>query len=283
MDPTVSIILSSFNQPNTLRLALESLDRQIERDFEVVIADDGSDGDTLELVEEFSGRVPFDVAFETEPHDGFRKARALNRGVRRSRGEYLLFLDGDCLAPAVWIARHLEALRRGADYSVAGYVYLSLEASRRITVERVREGSFETLITPAQRRWFGRRHLLQRYYQLVRKTTKPRILGGNWAVRRAALEAINGFDEMYDGFSKEDSDARNRLNTGGFRPASLWHRNWVFHLDHDLDPRRTRPDVIRRRADKAYYNSRKKTVRCAHGLVDERDAAETGGLPASPP
>ena len=110
-EPTnVTVVVSSYNQPNTLRLALEGLFRQEREDFEVIVADDGSEEDTHELVSKSAERAPFSLRLVTQKDRGFRKAKALNNGIRCGKGKFFLFLDGDCIARSDWITRHVDSL-----------------------------------------------------------------------------------------------------------------------------------------------------------------------------
>lgn len=264
---TVTVIVASYNQPRTLSLVLEGLRRQSELDFEVVVADDGSDRDTFELL---SSIQDLELRWVTQEDRGFRKARALNHGIREAQGDRLLFLDGDCIPPRHWVRSHCQALER-ADFSVAGYVFLDLSTTEKLSASDIRDGRFELLIPDATRRYFTRTHWKQRLYLLLGMKYRPKILGGNVAVRRSALERINGFDEHYDGFGKEDSDLRNRLRSAGCRGVSLWNSNWVFHCDHRVDARRVQPGALRRAPDRDYYYGQRDSARCIKGLIDERD------------
>ena len=271
MVKSVSVVVSSYNQPNTLTLSLEGLLHQEWTDFELIVADDGSEEDTHELIDEYSRRAPFPVHFVRQEDRGFRKAKALNNGIRRAEGAYLLLLDGDCIPRPDWITQHVGALTSRYDFSAAGYVLLDLETTRTLTVQTVRDGSLESIVPREQRRRNVRIHWLELFYSLIRKPRKPKIRGGNWAVTRRAMESVNGFDENFDGFSKEDSDIRNRLVVAGFKGRSLWDRNWVIHCDHELDPRRTSPDVVRAPPNRDYYDRPVCAPRCCYGLVDERE------------
>jgi glycosyltransferase involved in cell wall biosynthesis len=264
--PRASVIVSSYNQPHALELVLESLLRQSDADIELVIGDDGSQQDTRALVERFAARAPFPVSFVTQADLGFRKAMAVNNAIRRARGELLLFLDGDCIAPRHWVERHVAALRAGVGLTVGGYVRLDLERSRALSPARIADGSFEHLASPADRRALLAIHAGQLLHLALGKSDRPKILGGNFAATRDAIWAVDGFDETYEGFSKEDSDIRNRLKAAGTRARSLWHSNWVLHCDHGLDPGRKLPGGKRRPPDRAYYLSRKGAVRAARGL-----------------
>ena len=261
-----SIIVSSYNQPNAMALVVETLLRQSQPDLEVVFADDGSTADTMELVKRFADRAPFPVTFTTQEDRGFRKSKALNNAIRRASGDIMLFIDGDCLAPRHWARRHVEALGPGAGLSVGGAIRLSLEQSRSLSIEQVAKFRFESLITPSQRLAFLRTHLAQRLHVALDRLNRPKIRGGNFAATRRALLDVDGFDETFEDFGKEDSDLRNRLRTSGCRAVSLWHRSWVFHCDHALDPSRSAHGVSLRHSDRAFYQRRKGMVRAERGL-----------------
>ncbi len=262
----ISVIVSCFNQPNAMRLVLEGLLCQSNQEFELVVADDGSDPDSRELVEGFRKRAPFPVIWCTQRNQGFRKSAALNRGIRSSRGDYCLFLDGDCVPARDWIVRHMSALMSGIDFCVAGYVHLPFDETRDLSTERVRSGDLVQLASFRQRCTFAAQNIKQGLYIRLGAAGRPYLLGGNWAVRRAALERINGFDEGYANMGREDSDIRNRLVNAGYRARSLWNSNWVYHCDHRLDPRRNEPTHIRGPADRDYYQRRKRSVLCPRGL-----------------
>ena len=94
---TISLIVSSYNQPNTLRPVLAGFAVQDDLDFEMIIADDGSDADTRGVAEEFASTAPFPVKFITQEHRAFGKARILNKAAAVSQGDQLIFCDGDCV------------------------------------------------------------------------------------------------------------------------------------------------------------------------------------------
>lgn len=265
--PRTSLVVSSYDQPNALALALEGVLTQTRAIDELLVGDDGSQADTRELVESFAARAPFPVRFESQEDRGFRKSRALNNAIRVAAGETFLFLDGDCVPPPGWAGHHLDALAAGADFSTAGYVLLDLGQTRALTPEEIAAGRIDARCDETWRRHFRAIHRRERLYRLLRHRRKPKIRGGNWAVTRRALFAVNGFDERFDGFGKEDSDIRNRLRNAGFRGVSLWDRAWVFHCSHALDERRNRPEVVRGRPDRDYYASRLRATTCEQGLV----------------
>src|SRR5262245_2856625 len=136
MAGTTSVVVSSYNQPRALRLALEGLQRQSRAPGEVLIADDGSEEDTRRLVESFAARAPFPVRFVTQEHRGFGKARALNAALRIARGETVAFLDGDCIPHRDWLEAHARNLGTQGGYSVGGYVRLTLPQAEAVETGR---------------------------------------------------------------------------------------------------------------------------------------------------
>ncbi len=266
MSKNVSLIIASYNQTNALDLVLEAVLTQTYPIDELIVADDGSQPDTQELIGDFAKRAPFPVEFTTQEDAGFRKARALNNAIRKSSGRYILFLDGDCIAPPDWARHYVRALESGSDFSTAGYVLMSLDRTRAVTKEFVATRRISELIIDEELAYFKKIQRKNWFYKLIRRRHKPKMLGANWAVTRHSLFTVNGHDEKYDGFSKEDSDVRNRLWNAGFRGESLWDKNWVFHCSHDFDPRRNLPEVVRKPPNRQYFYSRKKTTTCEYGL-----------------
>lgn len=262
---STSVIISSYNHPNCLRLVLEGFAAQEKLDFEVVIADDGSEPDTFELIEKFAARNCFPLRVVTQPDEGFRKARAVNLAVLETKGDQLIFADGDCVPFSNYVRTHQTAYAP-MSYCVGGYVHLNLEESRALTTDAVLQGEHERFLKLPVRARLANVHWHNQLYKLLRKPRKPKILGGNFSVSRDALYAVNGFDEGFDGFSGEDSDMRNRLNNLGAKRISLWSRAFVCHLDHELDPRRCTVAVVRSKRNRSFLIGNRELVRTPNGL-----------------
>ena len=106
-----SVILSTYNQPRALELSLWGFAAQAVRDFEVVIADDGSRPDTAALVEAMRARTGLHLVHVWHEDRGFRKTEILNRAILAAQGEYLIFSDGDCIPRRDLVAVHLAHAR----------------------------------------------------------------------------------------------------------------------------------------------------------------------------
>src|SRR5438105_6520386 len=130
--PEVSLIVTTYQMPGHLRRVLASIAQQTAaKRLEIIVTDDGSQDETPEVVREFSRSSGLDVEFVSHPHEGFHLTRCRNDGARLARGDYLLFLDGDCIIPPDHVEQYLHARRAGSVHF--GYCCrLERELSQRI-------------------------------------------------------------------------------------------------------------------------------------------------------
>jgi len=242
-----SVILATFDQPRLLALALCGYAGQTEREFEIVVADDGSRDETREVVDAHVRRSGLAIRHVWQPHRGFWKSAALNRAVLHSCGEHLIFSDGDCVPSRSFVAEHLAAARPNA-FIVGGHVRLSERETRAVTPEHVASGSLERAPSLHTRTRLWWTHAKSLAYIALRRPRRPRLLGLNFSVDRRSFFAVNGFDATYRNSARDDSDLRNRLLLAGVQPISLWHRARVVHLFHPPHPSRQ----LWRSADRYY-------------------------------
>src|SRR5947209_9107485 len=109
----ISIIVTTYNREDALEAVLSALSRQSDRGFEVVVADDGSRPLTAALVERWRPRLGVPLGHVWQMNSGFRAAEIRNRAILVCRGDYCIFLDGDCIAPADFVATHRKLAERG--------------------------------------------------------------------------------------------------------------------------------------------------------------------------
>lgn len=250
--PAVTVIVATYDQPRALERVLAGYARQREKNFELIVADDGSGPETRAIVER-AGAVHV-----WQENTGFRKARIVNEAFRRSRGSTVIFSDGDCVPPADFVGTHLAAAGPNT-FCVGGYVPLTPEQSAVFNPDLEKE------------LWTGhlgrlrRVHLQNLFYIACGARRRPKTYGCNLSVDRMTFEAVNGFDENFDGFGKEDSDLRNRLVAYGARPVSLWNRCVVFHLSAEAGVERPGRREAKEKAE-AYYRRAEVPARCVNGL-----------------
>jgi hypothetical protein len=108
MSELISVIVTTYNREDALDAVLRALGHQSDQNFEIVIADDGSSPDTARIIKSWASRLPVPVKHVRHEHDGFRGAEIRNRAIRVSAGRTCIFLDGDCLARADFVATHRQ-------------------------------------------------------------------------------------------------------------------------------------------------------------------------------
>lgn len=238
--PSVSVVLTTFNAPDTLRLALLGLARQSLRPAEALIADDGSEADLTPMLARLAPGLPFPLIHLWQPHEGFRAARSRNNAIFRAAGDRVAFLDQDTVPHAGWLAAHTGELN-AEQVSLGDVILLSEAEAAGLDEAAVRDGSFEGVISEDNRR---RLALLQRRYSVyawLRRAgfpikAKPRLRSSNFAIATACLRKVNGFDEAYVGWGQEDDDLGRRLYRLGVQPVVRVATARVSHWPHP--PRR---------------------------------------------
>jgi glycosyltransferase involved in cell wall biosynthesis len=244
-------VVTTYNNPRYLELVLLGYARQTRRDFEVVVADDGSRDDTRALIDRMRDGYPVPLVHAWQPDVGFRQSRVLDWGALHARAAHLIFTDGDCVPPAVFVEEHLRAAAPRT-LVVGGHVRLTPEQTETVTPDMVRAGRHEALLT-AKDRWRLRwRHVQNRWYIATGARRRPKIQGLNFSIDRPSFYAVNGFDLRYENNARQDSDLRNRLRLWGAGARCIWHRCIVFHLHHPVHKGRhawTEADAYYHRAD----------------------------------
>jgi glycosyltransferase involved in cell wall biosynthesis len=233
----ISVIVTTYNRPDALGAVLRGLFAQAETGFEILVADDGSGDDTRALVEQMAAAAPVPLAHVWQEDRGFRAGAARNRAAARARGDYLLFLDGDCVPRPDFIACHRGLAERR--WMVAGNRVL---LSERFTREVLASGAPIHDWDLGRWRASRSRGAINRTAPLRRLPLGPlRKLGSrrwqrvrtcNLGVWADDFRAVNGFDEAFEGWGFEDSDLAVRLLNSGVRRKEGAFATAVLHLWH---------------------------------------------------
>ncbi|MBV9259915.1 MAG: glycosyltransferase family 2 protein [Pseudolabrys sp.] len=242
MADLISVIVTTYNREDALDAVLRSLAAQTDHNFEIVIADDGSGPATKTLVDGWQGRVGRSLSHVWHDDRGFRAAEIRNRAILASRGNYCIFLDGDCIARSDFVAVHRKLAEPG--WFVAGNrVLLSPDLTRHALDHKLPVETWPLSRWWAQR-WRGGINRMAALLMLplgpLRRLRAHRWEGArscNLAIWRADLDRIDGFDAEYRGWGKEDSDIIVRLLHAGVRRKDGGFAAGVLHLWHAEAPR----------------------------------------------
>lgn len=243
---SVSLVISVYNNVRALELILNALSIQTEKGFEVLIADDGSGPEMQGFIEIFKAGSGLNINHVYQADKGFRKTKILNEAVKRSKSDYLIFIDGDCIPHSKFIAQH-SANKEKNTVLCGRRVNLSKRFSDKITTEKILNKEVEKIkLTHVLDSWRSRSirttHVEEGLFvknKIIRKFLskgEPHIVGCNFSLNRQSLEKINGFDENYTGPGiGEDSDIEFRLRLSGCRFKSIRNLAILFHLHHPVN------------------------------------------------
>ena len=273
---SASLLITTYNWPDALEKVFWGLFAQTRRDFEVIIADDGSRPETGELIARMAARSPIPIVHVWQPDEGFGKCRILNKAMAVARGERIIVTDGDCVVRNDFVDTHLRQARPGR-YLSGSYFKQTPETSAAIDEAAVLSQDAFTagwlwahgcpsrlrLIKVSARPPFD--WLLNRLIQ-----TKPSWNGHSASCLRSDAVLVNGFNEdmVYGGL---DVEFGVRLQNLGLKGRRIRFSTVALHLHHERGY--ATPEAKEANARVKQRTREQKLIRCDRG-VDQWLAAD---------
>lgn len=240
MMSTVELVITTYNNPTALHYALLGASLQSRDDFSICIADDGSGDPTREVIEIWKDRLaPGRLRHVWHPDAGFMKNQILNKAITTSEAEYLVFIDGDCIASPHFIDRHMQ-LRRPRRFVSGGLIRMPMAVNALLRDELITSGEIFTLA------WLRAHGCIGRLGNYLKAGTLPREVndalerlspvkrvwnGCNSSGWRADLIAVNGFNESMR-YGSEDVELGVRLNNAGIQGRHIRYSAPLLHIEH---------------------------------------------------
>ncbi len=233
----IGVVITTYNSPLWLEKVLIGYEQQTLREFRVIIADDGSGSDTAEVVRKYQERGRLSIDHVWHEDQGFRKCQILNKAIRETECDYLIFTDGDCIPEPNFIATHARLARPGYFLS-GGYIKLTMPVSELITEQHIRDGdifSIDWLVAQGQPKTHKLTKLTRSAFrQKLMNTITPAAAswnGMNSSTWTRDLIAVNGFNEdmQYGGLDRELGE---RLWNYGHKSKQIRYTTVCMHLDH---------------------------------------------------
>lgn len=265
---TISVIIATYNWPEALRLCLLSLCNQTDQSYEIIVADDGSKAPTKAVIDEIAANTTIPIKHVWHEDDGCRKSLILNSGISASQGEYLIFIDGDCIAQPDFIEQHRKLSQK--DFLITGSRVLLSEA---LTQKLLPKRTWDFSEFKSQLLQFRLKSDINKILQLLikrgdgkwrhfKRFVWRRIKGCNLSCWKADADAIGGFDSTLVGWAHEDADFVFRLEHSGVsRKSGAWATE-VIHLFHRVRDQSLNDTSVERLKSKIQQMS--KTVRSRH-------------------
>lgn len=232
-----SVIISTYNAPEWLEKVLWSYTFQTEKDFELVIADDGSGTETAQLIKSFSKIAPFEVQHIWQEDHGFQKSKILNNAILACRTGYIIMSDGDCIVRRDFVAKHLKKRKPGRFLS-GGYYKLPMDISQLIKIQDIQSGKcfeLDWLLENGLKKSFKNNKLnasgIKEEFLNSFTPSKATWNGHNASGWREDILAVNGFDERMQ-YGGQDREMGERLKNLGIKGKQIRYSAICLHLDH---------------------------------------------------
>ena len=228
---SVALIITTYNRPDALELVLKSALAQTRLPDEIIVADDGSRQDTAEVVEFIRSHTDIPVKHSWRPDDGFRAAESRNRALAQAKSDYIILIDGDMILDPSFIADHLKLARKGRLIQGSRVI---LTQSR--TQEILDSGELPDLSAFSQG--------IEKRLSALRCRSLSALIGRqssrkhkgiktcNMGFFRSDALAVNGFDNRFVGWGREDSEFVARLFHNGMKRHNLKFAGIAYHLWH---------------------------------------------------
>ncbi len=240
----VSIILSIYKDIEALKLIIDALSKQTYKNFELIVSEDNNSIEIKKYLE--SIETPFKIKHISQEDIGVRKSLALNKSILIAEGEYVIFLDGDCVPFTTFVDAHVK-ISEPNRYLCGRRVNLGLKISSALRDKKLIASNLEK---NSLKNWFtllndNSEHVEQFFYfkpnGIINKlfdklNNNLHILGANFSCFKKDLIKINGVDTSIPGeLVSIDTDIEWRLEFIGVKPKTVKICANVFHLYHKID------------------------------------------------
>lgn len=234
----ISVIVTTYNRPDALKKVLDGLLAQTYLPDEIIIADDGSTDQTRQTIQPYLNRSDISVKHVWQEDKGFRLAQIRNRSILASTSDYLVFLDGDCIPEAHYVEDHLELAQEGFFFQ-GKRVIVNQKASDEFSFSDTR--SIFRRLNLAMSGSISNSHHIVRFPFLPAHTTAKLsgIRGCNMGFFKKDLMEVNGFNQDFKGWGREDSEIVVRMYKYGIKRKEHPFRAICYHLWHKENTRKS--------------------------------------------
>lgn len=235
--PETSIIISTYNSPAWLEKVLWGYQMQTFKDFEIVIADDGSGSETIDLIDSLKPQMDYPIVHVWHEDNGFQKSAILNKAIMACSAPYIIMSDGDCIPRADFVEQHIE-FREAGYFLSGGYFMLPMAISEAIDKAAILSGDCFDVD------WLKSQGLKSSFKnnKLTSQGLKSKVLNyitptnASWNGHNASgwkddIVSINGFDERMQ-YGGQDRELGERLVNAGIKSKQIRYSAVVVHLDH---------------------------------------------------
>lgn len=270
----VSVIFSTYNATAWLEKVFWGYQHQSHKDFEIIVADDGSTSETADLIERVRKETDLDIQHVWQEDEGFQKCRILNKAILHANNDYVVFSDGDCIPRIDFLAEHIKNAEQGY-YLSGSYFKLPMSTSEKISYEDVKnQRCFDVNWLRANGLPTFRKTLKLRAGKSIapwlnRFTTTPcNLKGSNASCWLKDIIEVNGFDDRMQ-WGGLDREFGVRLINKGVAPRHVRYNAICVHLDHSRGYKD--PEMVASNRKLRIFNEKNNVSWTDHGIAQLLD------------
>jgi glycosyltransferase involved in cell wall biosynthesis len=233
----ISVIFSTYNSEEWLEKVILGFSVQTFRNFEIIIADDGSREATKNLIDKLRAEIDIPIIHVWQEDNGFQKSQILNKAILASTSDYLIFTDGDCIPRKDFVEVH-DKFREKGYFLSGGYFKLTMDISKLISKDDIiNQRCFDL-------NWLKENGLPSSFKNIkfLASGLGSKILnfvtptnaswnGHNSSGWKQDLMEVNGFNQEMQ-YGGQDRELGERLFNKGLKSKQIRYSAICVHLDH---------------------------------------------------
>ena len=232
---TTALVISTYKYSQVLNIILDSISKQVKFPDEIIIAEDGNDDKTMEVIELWKEKFFTNIIHVKQKDLGFRKALILNKAIRTVKSDYIIQIDGDCIPDKYFVKDHLSEAKAGR-YLYGTRIRVNKEfVPKYINYYKTEKKNISfSFFSPNISKRFRKLRIpfLSKFFSQKSKISK-KFRGCNTSFWRKDFEDVNGYNNNFKGWGREDSDLMIRFHNMGLKSKRLKFMANLYHLDHD--------------------------------------------------
>lgn len=257
---TTTLLITTYNWPEALELVLMSVENQTIMPDEIIIADDGSTKETKDLIRHWQNKLTTVVIHSWQEDIGFRAAASRNNAIVKSSGDYIIMIDGDLILHTNFIKDHINHCKSN-QFVIGTRVLLSESYSNQLLLEKKVNFTVNSNQIIANYKNTINNSFLSKLIS-YKTTSYKQVRSCNMACFKNDLIKVNGFNEDFIGWGREDTELVVRLLNAKIIRENLKFNANALHIFHPENSKKMLPlnDLILENTIK------KKLNRCQNGL-----------------
>ncbi|MEE9350243.1 MAG: glycosyltransferase family 2 protein [Flavobacteriaceae bacterium] len=225
----ISLIIATFNWIEALELTLISVLNQTTQPFEVIIADDGSNDETKQLIDTFRTKFEIPLVHVWHEDKGFRLAEIRNKAIVKAKGDFICQIDGDIILHPKYIEDYSRLIKPGFYYRGSRVRLTEKLATERLQNKNI---NFTYFTKGLMSRFNAYRNSFLNKLMSTPILESKNALGCNMGFWKSDLIKVNGYSNDLVGWGHEDEELCARLINANVLKIKIKHKAIVFHIYH---------------------------------------------------